>query len=325
MAEAAAAEAETNNPLLRYIVSGGSRALITPVVTERPKKVRNHADRMVKAKASMILKLGLHQSIALKNSFDSLNEKESTKDAADGMIQAMFDLKFSCNEVRVLFGVGGHRIDRIKQKKVAGRKSNPRHAATAADILRLTAHMDAFPKEDAFPCAHRRPRQYLLSPTGGDCANWTEVWLHYKAEMDLGGHRVLSWSRWRQYIQRLFPGVLKNRTCEDLCDSCVRIEVELKRTDLSPDERAALEAEKIAHLGAAKAQRQAMNDAIKKFALKHALVTDADAEVPALPAQMPGGYTANYMFEFDAGVCTYRQLATTPDAEAQQVSLLPAG
>ena len=40
---------------------------------------------------------------------------------------------------------------------------------------------------------------------------------------------------------------------------------------------------------------------------------------------MPGGYTANYMFEFDAGVCTYRHLATTPDAEAQQVSLLPAG
>ena len=43
------------------------------------------------------------------------------------------------------------------------------------------------------------------------------------------------------------------------------------------------------------------------------------------PGQMPGGYTANYMFEFDSGVCTYRQLATTPDAEAQQVSLLPAG
>ena len=43
------------------------------------------------------------------------------------------------------------------------------------------------------------------------------------------------------------------------------------------------------------------------------------------PGQMPGGYTGNYMFEFDAGVCTYRQLATTPDAEAQQVSLLPAG
>ena len=42
------------------------------------------------------------------------------------------------------------------------------------------------------------------------------------------------------------------------------------------------------------------------------------------PGQMPGGYTGNYMFEFDAGVCTYRQLATTPDAEAQQVSLLPA-
>jgi hypothetical protein len=91
---AMAAETTPDNPLLRYVVSGGLRALISPVI-ERPKKVRNHADRMARAKASVITKLGLHQSIALKNSFDSLNVKASTKDAADGMIQAMFDLDFS--------------------------------------------------------------------------------------------------------------------------------------------------------------------------------------------------------------------------------------
>jgi hypothetical protein len=109
------------------------------------------------------------------------------------------------------------------------------------------------------------------------------VWQHYKAAMEEGGHRVISRVRWRQYIQRLFSGVHKNRTCEDLCDSCVRIEMELKRTDLTDDERTALEEEKNAHLGAAKAQRQAMNDAIKIFARKNGLVSDADLDVPELP------------------------------------------
>ena len=89
------AEAETTpNTLLRYTVSGGSRALISRVV-ERPKKVTNHADRMVRAEESAIKRLGLREVSRLRSSFDSLNAEASTKHAADGMIQAMLDLKFS--------------------------------------------------------------------------------------------------------------------------------------------------------------------------------------------------------------------------------------
>ena len=56
------AEAETTpNTLLRYTVSGGSRALITRVI-ERPKKVTNHADRMVRAGESVIEKLGQREA-----------------------------------------------------------------------------------------------------------------------------------------------------------------------------------------------------------------------------------------------------------------------
>ena len=36
---------------------------------------------------------------------------------------------------------------------------------------------------------------------------------------------------------------------------------------------------------------------------------------------MPTGYTGNYFFEFSKGYCTFRRLATTPDAEAVSIQL----
>ena len=38
---------------------------------------------------------------------------------------------------------------------------------------------------------------------------------------------------------------------------------------------------------------------------------------------MPGGFTNNFFFEFDKGVCTVRELADTPDSEAWSVNLCP--
>ena len=35
----------------------------------------------------------------------------------------------------------------------------------------------------------------------------------------------------------------------------------------------------------------------------------------------PGGFTNNFLSEFDKGVCTIRQLADTPDSEAWSVNL----
>jgi hypothetical protein len=118
--------------------------------------------------------------------------------------------------------------------------------------------------EDGFPCSHRPPRQYLL----GYNAPWYKVYSEYETRMKAEGHRVLSLSRWRQYVIRLFPGVKKRKTSEDLCDGCVRLDVQLARTDLTEKERESLELEKQLHLEATRSQRQAMNAAIRSFALK---------------------------------------------------------
>ena len=148
--------------------------------------------------------------------------------------------------------------------------------------------MEKFPEEDGFPCAHRKPRQYLLHPDTTEEVQvnppgWKEVWQHYVAAMQHGGHRFLSWTRWRQYVQRLFPGVYKNRTVEDECDSCTRIKIELLRTDLPPAERASLKLELEMHLGAARAQRKAMNDMIRLYAHKEGVDITNMAGLPETP------------------------------------------
>ena len=53
-----------------------------------------------------------------------------------------------------------------------------------------------------------------------------------------------------------FPGLRLTKSATDLCDRCVRIEIELKAPDISEERRASLEAEKALHLNDAIAQRK---------------------------------------------------------------------
>ena len=68
--------------------------------------------------------------------------------------------------------------------------------------------------------------------------------------------RALSLRRWREYVKALFPGLKLSRTKSDLCDRCVRIEIELLSPDITPEREAFLKEEKKVHLSAAIAQRK---------------------------------------------------------------------
>ena len=160
-------------------------------------------DRLATAEARVESNLGLAKTVALKASFEAFNEKAWSEAAANGVIVNLINIGFSNIEIRSLLGVGGSRVNRLRADPTDApkKKRPPGHAVTAEDILRITSHMEEFPKEDAFPCAHRTARQYLLSSTdGGPCPTWMEVWQHYKAAMEEGGHRVISRVRWRQYV-----------------------------------------------------------------------------------------------------------------------------
>ena len=60
--------------------------------------------------------------------------------------------------------------------------------------------------------------------------------------------RVLSPRRWREFVIAYFPGLRVSKSGSDLCDRCVRIEIELKSPSLSEERKVALEAEKKLHL-----------------------------------------------------------------------------
>ena len=68
--------------------------------------------------------------------------------------------------------------------------------------------------------------------------------------------RVLSVRRWREYVKAIFPGLKLSRPKSDLCDRCVRIEIELLSPDLTPEREAFLNEEKKMHLSAAITQRK---------------------------------------------------------------------
>ncbi|CAK9229230.1 unnamed protein product [Sphagnum troendelagicum] len=77
--------------------------------------------------------------------------------------------------------------------------------------------------------------------------------------------RVMSFSRWTEYVKLHQPGVRLTRTAEDVCDSCVRIDIQLARDDLSLKEREHLVLEKGMHLQAAIDQRRFMSGFIKQY------------------------------------------------------------
>jgi hypothetical protein len=61
------------------------------------------------------------------------------------------------------------------------------------------------------------------------------------------------------------PGVCLTRTAEDVCDSCVRIDIQLARDDLPLEEREHLVLEKGMHLQAAIDQRRFMSGFVKQY------------------------------------------------------------
>ena len=181
-------------------------------------------------------------------------KKSSKKDknfVMDGMIMNLANLNLSNTMIRAVFGCGISRICRIrrvmKNPELINRRSNvPSHAVKKADIDALKAHIATLDTEDSFPCAHRRPQKYFIEPG----LTWYKIWERYERVMKetKPPRRVLSLRRWREYVKAIFPGLKLSRPKSDLCDRCVRIDIELLSPDISPEREALLKQEKAMHL-----------------------------------------------------------------------------
>eukprot|EP00057_Strongylocentrotus_purpuratus_P006704 XP_011661178.1 PREDICTED: uncharacterized protein LOC105436859 [Strongylocentrotus purpuratus] len=142
-----------------------------------------------------------------------------------------------------------------KQRRVAW------HAATEEDKQAIKDQIDRWDIEPGYPCQHRRPLEYL------GCAGkeWQQYYNEYKEERLAGGKRVLSLVRWREYVRAFRPRLRLKRATTDNCNSCYKIEIELKDPTISQERKAELKLQKEMHLEKAIVQRRAMNKAIADY------------------------------------------------------------
>ncbi|KAH8940074.1 hypothetical protein BDL97_15G069500, partial [Sphagnum fallax] len=117
------------------------------------------------------------------------------------------------------------------------------------------------------------PRQYFVEAK----LTWTELWKRYEKKMVSLERRVMSFSRWTQYVKLHQPNVYLTRTAEDVCDSCVRINIQLARDDLPLEEREHLVLEKRMHLQAAIDQRRFMSRCVKDLMMQNFIISDITA------------------------------------------------
>jgi hypothetical protein len=109
----------------------------------------------------------------------------------------------------------------------------PAHALHDNDLDMIKADAESWEVEDGFPYAHRCLKQYLLDPK----FTFTKLYHRYKDKIESANDRrhVVLYSRWIQYIHLFFPNLRLVRTVEDVCDCCVRINIQLQQNDLPSD------------------------------------------------------------------------------------------
>jgi hypothetical protein len=120
---------------------------------------------------------------------------------------------------------------------------------------------------------------------------WMELWKRYEKKMVSLERRVMSFSRWTQYVKLHQLGVCLTRTAEDICDSCVRINIQFAHDNLPPEEREHLVLEKGMHLQATIDQCRFMSGFVKQYIaanapqqpVPNAIIPDTIDDVPPDP------------------------------------------
>jgi hypothetical protein len=151
----------------------------------------------------------------------------------------------------------------------------PSHAFTQEQIQAIKDDYINWELEDGYPCAHRRIKQYFITPG----TTWTRVHEQYYDRVAATGIVPASYDRWRQYIRAIYPSLRLCKAKEDECDACIRLKMQLEDNSLDPEARAAIEEELALHMNAAIEQRRIMQRFIRELVRKH----DPDQQEPELP------------------------------------------
>ena len=216
---------------------------------------------LIRATASAKRKLGIDKFNQLKANYSALAAASIVKrrKVEDGMIMSLLQQNMSFDEIRAMFKCGNSRIKRIQDimddpTLLDKKRPTPKHAIKKEDLTALKEHLSSYETEDGFPCAHRRAGKIFIVQG----LTWTKIHGSYKRAMETSSppRRSISRVRWREYVRVLYPGLYLSRSKSDLCDRCVRIDIELQSPDLSEERRTFLEEEKKVHVNEAIEQRR---------------------------------------------------------------------
>ena len=141
----------------------------------------------------------------------------------------MLESGYSTGEVerRAWLGVGGNKVGRlrgkIKDPTLRARKLEPKtpsHAFSNEDFERLKSDVGCWNPclEDGFPCLHRCQRRYFIVKPNQPKIKWDTLHDEYKVKMEQGRHRVMSFTRWPQYVHYFFPEIYIRPPKEDVYD-----------------------------------------------------------------------------------------------------------
>ena len=180
----------------------------------------------------------------------------------DGVIKTLFNLGFSKLEVTSLLNVGGPRLNRnleeIRNPAAAKKdRSKPTHAATENDIKRVLEFILSLDIEPGYPCLHRKIPLYVVGDHQG--STWKILHKAYEQSCLKINVRVLSYNRFREYVQHYLPSIKLGKTQTDLCNECYTLQLKMKDPDTSVEEKRLLKIKLNLHLDEANIQRRAMN------------------------------------------------------------------
>lgn len=147
--------------------------------------------------------------------------------------------------IRAIIPVGGSRVERLRKRLAAGEdvvvdsattatatvrtRPPPKHALSDDDVATIKADAETWPLQEVpadtdhpltLACGHWAPAYRFFSESK---LTWAKLHQRYAAATQARGGRVVSYSRWTQYVHRLWPEVrLTALGKDDICGDCGR-------------------------------------------------------------------------------------------------------
>jgi hypothetical protein len=183
---------------------GRLRPVSAPVVTDR----RGNALKRVEKKLGKALIAAYQSEWARLSQAVQPHSREAA--AADTFLITLLMQKLSHYEIQAILPVGAGRLvtlGKVKTGELPLCRERPTcipsHAFTQEQIQAIKDDYINWELEDGYPCAHRRIKQYFITPG----TTWTRVHEQYYDRVAATGIVPASYDRWRQYIRAIYPSL----------------------------------------------------------------------------------------------------------------------